>query len=275
MSLNAWLYVYANPINFMDPSGNVPQPTDYDETKPPSGIQFFPAQSIPTAFIYEGWDPNGNQRIAPAASRVPPGTYGSQLKIRNEWNYLCGQVAISAVLRLTDPYMTANEVAYSSKDIAMRLTGPSDLTNIVNQNYAISWQALQPGWGYWTDYTNHKRFEELPNDLHNWLASSSYPIMSVEIQCGGASKNCGRIGDSGSDIKHWIVVTGITSDWDADNSYSDHNWIRIYNPFDNQIEYYTYEDFQWGISTYHGGGMMTLMSRVGPALPSFPWRVCK
>lgn len=34
MSYNAWLYGYGNPIRFTGPSGQEPQPTDYDETIP-------------------------------------------------------------------------------------------------------------------------------------------------------------------------------------------------------------------------------------------------
>jgi hypothetical protein len=32
MSYNAWLYVYSNPINYVDPNGNIPLINQYDLT---------------------------------------------------------------------------------------------------------------------------------------------------------------------------------------------------------------------------------------------------
>ena len=219
MSLNAWLYVYSNPVTLNDPSGkyppNPPEPMDYDETKPPAGIQFFPTTSISYARIYESWDPT--KTSTPDISNwVSPGTYGSQLKIKSGWRNVCGQVSIAAILRTGDPWITANDVVYDffEKGISgASTTGSETLAININSLYGRNWRA-DPTKIYWTDYfyaREHRTIQDLPNFFLSWLASGKYPIMSVEIKCGSEGKDCGRIGKTinAKHIGHWIVVTGV------------------------------------------------------------------
>jgi RHS repeat-associated protein len=284
MSYNGWLYGDGNPIRKTDPTGHEPKPTDYDETLPPAGIRFFPAGGIPHALIYKDWDPYGGQFIPPSPSRVRPGTYGSQLYIKNGWTMLCGQVAIAAILRLTNPYMTANEVAYTSKwyfggEELLRTgggTGSSQLADFINSRYGWSWRVNYQG-PYWTDYTYpDNRWQKLPYYIRGWLSSSKYPIVSVEITCGGKSKDCGRIGKGSNLIQHWVVITGVSDNWEWEwFENPEKHWIRIYNPFDNHTEYYTYEDIKWGMGANTGGGMMLLMERIGPHILKPPRIRCE
>jgi hypothetical protein len=181
--------------------------------------------------------------------------------------------------------MTANEVAYDSigyfgGEELLRVgggTGSIQLANFVNSMYSQTWRAIYKPQGYWTDYTYPSAsFQRLPYYIRSWLSASKYPIFSVEIGCGYKGvKDCGRIGPGSNKITHWVVVTGVSENWESEWYMNpDKHWIRIYNPFDNQTEYYKYEDFMWGIGADTGGGMMLLMERIGPRMITPPRYKC-
>jgi RHS repeat-associated protein len=272
-SYNSWLYAYSNPVTLTDPSGHIPMPSDYDETRRPTGVQFFPTNTIPLAQIYKNW-----VNATSYGEIVTPGTFGSQLLMNSRWPNLCGQVAIAALLRMTNSNITANEVSFASEAYVPNIvkgTSSYDLAELVNNEYRKYWYANYQGNGYWTDYTGHNRYQLLPYSIRNWLASAKYPLFVVRIACGdGGIMRCGRIGKGAKLIQHWVVVTGISANWDEEWWSSNKDWVRIFNPFDNQTEYYTYEDFKWGITSTNGGGPMLLMERKGPRMPKPPRRSC-
>jgi hypothetical protein len=41
-------------------------------------------------------------------------------------------------------------------------------------------------------------------------------------------------------VPHFVLILGVSSPLNTDKSY---NWFKTYNPFNNQIEYYTEKDF--------------------------------
>lgn len=59
-------------------------------------------------------------------------------------------------------------------------------------------------------------------------------------------------GGQGSFTNHWIVITGISNSWiygtdqisdkQSRDRTSPYNWLRVYNPFDNETEYYWWRD---------------------------------
>ena len=71
----------------------------------------------------------------------------------------------------------------------------------------------------------------------------------------------GRISGKGS-IDHWVVITGRSYQWQDDTpdvfDYPEHaspwNWIRVFNPFGNQTEYYWWGDFLPAWSKFDSGG---------------------
>ena len=42
--------------------------------------------------------------------------------------------------------------------------------------------------------------------------------------------------------RHWVVLTGLSSPW-SPHSDSSLNWVRLNNPFNNQVEYYPWGEF--------------------------------
>jgi hypothetical protein len=66
--------------------------------------------------------------------------------------------------------------------------------------------------------------------IANSLRSGHYPIVR-----GYISPYSGRIWNNKKAIPHWMVVAGLSEDG---------KWVKIYNPFNNQIERYTWDYFQ-------------------------------
>ncbi|HNQ93632.1 MAG TPA: hypothetical protein PKH47_03050 [Anaerolineales bacterium] len=66
---------------------------------------------------------------------------------------------------------------------------------------------------------------------------------SEDIDPISGADRSGMVSESGNDIGHWILITGISAQWEYRKN-SPWNWIRIANPFDNQTEYYWWNDFQ-------------------------------
>ena len=87
----------------------------------------------------------------------------------------------------------------------------------------------------------------------------------VEIVSGSQHTEMGgKIGISNRvpPIVHWVVITGMSEQWDANRSGSPFNWVRIYNPFDNQVEYYSWADFESTWSGVTWSHEVVLMRRV-------------
>lgn len=57
-------------------------------------------------------------------------------------------------------------------------------------------------------------------------------------------------------ICHWVAITGISNQWNMTptrkHEFSPWNWVRVYNPYDNQPEYYWFGDFKpaWDVGGY-------------------------
>ena len=47
---------------------------------------------------------------------------------------------------------------------------------------------------------------------------------------------------------HWVLITGLSEQWDCNDDDSAWNWVRINNPYNNRIEYYPWKDFKKTIS---------------------------
>jgi RHS repeat-associated protein len=42
---------------------------------------------------------------------------------------------------------------------------------------------------------------------------------------------------------HWVIITEVSREWNSADHFSPWNWVRIFNPFDNETEYYWWDDF--------------------------------
>jgi DNA segregation ATPase FtsK/SpoIIIE-like protein len=76
--------------------------------------------------------------------------------------------------------------------------------------------------------------------LRDTLSRHHFPIPGVNI-----SGTTGIIGHGS--FLHWLVVTGLSAEyqWNQGESW---RWVRVYNPFNNQNEFYMWERFKkaWG-----------------------------
>jgi hypothetical protein len=51
---------------------------------------------------------------------------------------------------------------------------------------------------------------------------------------------------------HWVVLTGMSSQWDSSNEDSKWNWVRINNTYSNQEQYYPWKFFKDSMFKYNG-----------------------
>jgi hypothetical protein len=82
------------------------------------------------------------------------------------------------------------------------------------------------------DLDRHLSCQELEDEIH----SGKMLIAFVILDCRG-SNSCGGMDQQGGEANHWVVVE------DA-KAVGDGGWIRMYNPYWNQEEIYTYEEFE-------------------------------
>lgn len=104
--------------------------------------------------------------------------------------------------------------------------------------YADAWQENHPEWSV-----------HIENTIRNWLFNDQLAIANVMMLIGSrdAKNDMGgflgyydrvKSDEKSRNVMHWVVITGISNEWDSTDIRSQSNWIRIYNPFDNVTEYY-------------------------------------
>jgi len=288
MSYNLWLYGYANPIRYTDTGGDRPaekcDPDDefckiqiknncwgepnisnYSEKAPPACID---------------WHTNSNlQKIS---VNLAPIINRHKEKIRNQdaaqfliayfeqrnicvkldcssndsyvsvnGNY-CGHVILSAIFVLMDKNITTDWIIRRRpENLAAHGLFINDVINFVNKYddlYAKKIIYENQEWAWW-DSTNPII------STHLWkLIEQGWMIMPyVQIESGSKriDEIGGKVGVNGADIDHFVLITGMSVQWDHTHPFSKWNWVRILNPFDNQNEYYWWKDFAdaWGASS--------------------------
>jgi len=77
---------------------------------------------------------------------------------------------------------------------------------------------------------------ELLDDMYIFRHPQETMNGSPSKEIGGQAGMPGRIGDS--IIRHWVVITGMSRQWEYSAPKSLRNWVTIFNPFDNESEYY-------------------------------------
>ena len=254
MSYNAWLYVGGNPTNLTDPSGffwtdstcerigNLHERVacradvvgawadENDEKREPPYIDWQPGVDVrpPVILNYRG-------------EAVPPGTDQSQFRITDpsghEVTGACGAVSLAAILQRTHN-VTANDVFLYAYNVRYPWVGPDGRVYSVrvDPDYmsAAELMAVAQAYEGWDAYFVHNIPEEgAASALRSALTLRRYPFPGVSI--GGST---GRVG-AGS-AGHWLIATGLSRQW---NTGADWQWVRVYNPFDNQTEYYGWSDF--------------------------------
>ncbi len=271
------MYVEGNPVNLADPSGhepwwcrilelNCPGPdTDnYSEKVPPNGITWFP-ESDPLVSGAVGIPQNTNAAQFLNLDYEPCDYY-----LADCVHYgLCGAVALSAITgipiaSIAKAYIWGKENGIIvTKDNPPDYTGSGTMTQIVNKLIGGGWSAEG---NYWPNFT--KRVN-LPNQMYDWLSQGKFAIAGVRIISGSSrpesAEIAGKVGGGRGSPTHWVVITGMSKEWSWSqetayiNDNSQWNWVRIYNPFDNQTEYYHWEDFMQAWD--NAGGMTVVLTK--------------
>jgi RHS repeat-associated protein len=258
MSYNPWLYTYNNPVLWRDPSGiRVATPCEEfgieshdckeqilsnwtDEKQSPPFIIWSPYVGIRPAVILD------------AGRRVNPGVNGAQKYACDGCLSACGVVALAAIRRLDDPNLSANDLFKKAQNTQNVLNPAGGLSAFELQSLARS----LPGWtattykSYpdWNTRNGFAIFEDLSGNrgekrLRDELSLGNYPIPGVRISGSFYAEVGGRIGAGGAKAAyHWVDVSGLSADYQWRKG-SMWRWVRIYNPFDNQVEYYRWDVF--------------------------------
>jgi RHS repeat-associated protein len=52
-------------------------------------------------------------------------------------------------------------------------------------------------------------------------------------------------------VAHWVVLTGMSQQWDETNEASIMNWVRVNNPYSNQEQYYPWKFFKDSMTSWN------------------------
>lgn len=293
-TLVPWRYVRNNPLNFADPKGTCPtslmdglnrgycedyfqwtrdrkaeaelrerveNSQAYSPALKPPYIHFSPSVFVPTAVIMGPMRDN-----IPPGEEVPPGTVGSEFAAGPN---SCGEVTLAAILSLSNPDMVANDLygQVVSSNLAFnpqRGLSAKEIVSILH-DLAPGWRTTtyqsRPYYGieestgdYWyiripALYTREVGFSY----LRRALSSGNFPVVGVN-----ADRSTGRLG--GSNITyHWSAVTGLSAEWSKGPLWE---WVSIYNPFNNQMEYYQSDKFHenWHQDAYAKNRTLIVLS---------------
>ena len=269
LSYNPWLYVTANPVNLVDPSGRhhidyqtdqerellefIEQRTDY--TLEPPFIQWSPALSVKR--------PDQVPRMQYYPSVLDPSTGEYEEMEERDWGVdLCGHICLEIIIenvtglsyQLTPVYEILGKGKTFAEDLARAILGvvpDPDRWQVWNHGYTSSTRyelqggreddvetiVSNPNW-----YGNDA---QLPSRLRDMLSRGHYvvPLVFIDTLRAGA-----LVPHTQSDTGHWVLLTGISSQFRTGNMNSEWNWVRIYNPFLVRPEYYTWNEFYHSLS---------------------------
>ena len=280
LSLNRWMYVEGNPVNFADPSGlgpcdklplgerdlcemDTPDTTHYNQKIHPRGISWVsnPLANKIARDLAPIFNRAGNKVVNTNAAQFKIGgievTCDPDFSTKDPFDCIpgstrnqnyCGDIAISAILHTEYSNITAAEVANDLRN-KMYLdrsstTGYPPLADYINNYYGNVFRAaiVVPPSAPLSMLSTWIR-EQMKSGKVIMIAATIYQGTSGENldPISGADRS-GQISTTGRDIGHWIIITGISAQWES-SANSPWNWIRIANPFDNQTEYYWWNDF--------------------------------
>ncbi len=211
------------------------------------------------AVTFNEWDIN---------KPISSGTPKAQLKINDDWKGLCGPISMAAILQITYPSISANDVMKQVNEAIGKANYISawHMQYVINNYYGEYWRAKDGFINHFVPdehgaewYTGKGR-QNAARYISDWLTTNQYVIAGVCINgsTGKLKSACG--------VSHWVVITGVSVPWDETAWNSSWNWVRIFNPFDNETEYHPWEKFK--MSWEEDGNMMTLVSK--KSQPPFP-----
>ena len=114
-------------------------------------------------------------------------------------------------------------------------TGSAEVARFLNKNYSLFLYARS---------ISVSSSDAIPQYIRSRMAFGDLIMPAVNIISGSQhNPDGGKLGVGGASIDHWVLITGISKQWKDANKISPWNWVRIYNPFDNETEYYWGKDF--------------------------------
>jgi len=264
-SQHSWAYAQANPIRYSDPSGmcidqDIDGVCDY---WPNDEARIIKALQNPPASDPEGLNPSNRPEnitwspslpVLPTELRdatgnvVPLGDFQAQYKITSPEGTpdfgeritgACGIFVVAAIvgLNVNDVWNSAYNVDWYWEDTETGLLWPVDVLPNYTSKYEL--EAVIESYYGWHAYTIQGIDSKQAKDLLSGLLSSNrYVIPGVAI-----SGYSGKLGHGLA--AHWVVVSGLSAEWHLGHRWQ---WIRIYNPFNHQEEYYMWDYFldNWG-----------------------------
>ncbi len=163
-------------------------------------------------------------------------------------------------------------------------TSPSQLADFINGHYSdivyVAHGHIEkwlPGNQYWTAAGEGV----VANKLPEWVTSYQVVIAGVTMRPSGFL-DANFVKPNGDKIGHWVVITGYSHEWERLNNRqiqnaqtsgwkykvglqhindSGWNWVRVYNPYDNQTEYYPWKHF-WNAWKANGAFMITVSNQL-------------
>jgi hypothetical protein len=280
-----------------DPLAHAPQVGYYDEEIIPRNITFnsYSPPNMKTPKMWKSCVGEGKSRIC--TNQIVPGVPGWQFSFTNEsglCGQIAVAAVLKAMIpgEAIDVNLIIDKwkVLYNIEG-GISYTWPSELADFMNKAFGDKVHA----W-YGADNNDAERswggerqvIEEL---INGWFSQGTYVLAIISIDANrttsdnpirdkkhGGHLNYGYVDSINHGetctyfnawtlqddemkchrVPHWVVITGVSDQWKNETSdLSPWKWIRIFNPYQGQTEYYWWGDF---MSSWDGR-----MIRIDPA----------
>jgi len=279
MSYNLWLYGYANPTTYVDRDGEravgsfcaendewcvwphsssylPPNTEKYNHKIPPRNIIWRTNKyaDLITRYGAPIYDDNGKSldNTKEAQYYIRDYTF-RRINGNPEDARHCGQVAMSAILALIYPNITTDYVIEIHPNDGVAGTSRHGWAEFIDTGIPknllyqygkkISYKLDNGG------YVTSKQIVVSAAKFKKYLDKQQLIMILVPINNSGKIDGSEIKKDGTAKIPHWVIITGMTYQWDSgyNEGVSPWNWIRIYNPFDSQTEYYWWPDFVYAV----------------------------
>ncbi|TET34526.1 MAG: RHS repeat-associated core domain-containing protein, partial [Anaerolineales bacterium] len=284
---NDWIYAEANPINLRDPSGEYPISDDDPVTKGIveycSLLQGWERKecelgeflgnrtSVSERPPYITWSPA--VMVGPA-SQIGRNQYYPKHPITERemaegiWGKnLCGAISLEMIYETVTFSEFQLGVIWDALGNTRSSTSVHQLARAVLKAFpkTYDWMVQAHIWGHSYTYAHPAGYAD-PVIVHTstaapywygsdaqykwtlWtkLAKQRYLVPLVHIS---TSQDGALVSSTKSQTGHWVVLTGLSAQWDESSPSSDRNWVRIRNPFKpGREEYYPWQEFVESLS---------------------------
>ncbi len=164
----------------------------------------------------------------------------------------------------TDPFIWKCEKAKGSAECICSQTDPQNSDKCIEfaRSYSPSWngvghlsQLINKGYGeFWNAHNGVVSNKQMAtSQIKRVITTNGYIIVGNQVDRSIGELRSGwpegKFGSTNNVTSHFMVITGYSVQWNESAHFGDDvaaspwQWVRVYNPFDNQTEYYWWEDF--------------------------------